>query len=128
MNTSYDNTIGGWEELLVAARQSEGILPAAEALLAALERHLQEAKAAKVQQVLLTAARQVATKELNQSLAACSDMASRLRHHAKSVLGPRDERLAQFGVAPIKSGFTRKVRTSRKPQSSAPSSGLEAAK
>ena len=125
-SNGYDDTIGDFEKLLEAVKSSAGELPATDSLRAALEWHLQEAKAAKARQQLHTAGRQRATKDLQRQLAAGRDAAIRLRSLAKSAYGPRDKRLARFGVAPVKPRV-RKPRQPREQQTSAGSSSPEPA-
>ena len=117
-NKGYDDTIGGWEKLLEAVKSHERDLPGAESLRAALELHLQEAKEAKSRQELHRAGRQRATKDLGRSMTAGRETFSRLSSLVKSVFGPRDQRLPQFGMAPIEPSV-RKPRQPRKPQPSA---------
>lgn len=127
MESSYDNTIGGWERLLAAVDQYREMFPAAESCRAALEWHLQEAKAAKARQTLYSTERQRATLDLRLEMTAGLEAASRLRSLAISVLGTRDERLAQFGVAPRRNRVSRKSRTAKEESSSPGSSGPEPA-
>jgi hypothetical protein len=97
----YANTIGGWKKLLEAVSRNEGDLPGADSLRAALERHLQDAEAAKARKLFHRAESQRATKEKEQQLAAGREVASRLCSLVKSALGPRNERLGEFGIAPV---------------------------
>jgi hypothetical protein len=117
----YDDTIGGWQKLLEAVRSHEGELPGAEPLRAALELRLQESVEAKSRRDLHRSGRQRATKDLGQSMAAGRDTASRLCSLVKSVYGPRNERLWQFGMKP------RGCRQPRKPKPQNGSSRTEPA-
>jgi hypothetical protein len=125
-NNSYDNTIGGWERLLAAVDQCERMFPSADSCRSALEWHLQEAKAAKARQVQYSAERQRASLDLRLEIAAGGETASRLRSLVTAVLGKRDERLVQFGVAPLRKR-SRKSRTAKEEPSSSGSGGPEPA-
>lgn len=111
----YDNTTGAWERLLAAVRENEQLFTAAESHWAALAFYLEEVREAKERQQLHSFERQQATEELNQRLAAGRDAARCLQSLVKSHLGPRSERLPEFGIAPI-----RKRGSSSRPELVAP--------
>ncbi|HEY7213497.1 MAG TPA: hypothetical protein VIC28_02655 [Thermoanaerobaculia bacterium] len=98
----YPDTIDGWEKLLEAVKRHEKDLPGADSLRDSLELRLQESVEAKHRQDLHRSGRQRATRDLGQSMAAGRDVASRLCCLVKSVYGPRDERLQEFGMTPVK--------------------------
>jgi len=117
-SNSFGSTINGWEKVITASRIHEGLLPGAEPLRVALEWHLQEAMAVKARQKFHRAESTQATKELRQLQAGGLELAMRLGNLAKSALGPRDERLEQFGVAPLRprGPKARKQQTSSSPE------------
>lgn len=50
----------------------------------------------------LRAATQKATRRLNEALTASEEAGMRLRSYVRGMLGPRNEQLTCFGVAPLK--------------------------
>lgn len=97
----YDNLISGWERLLAAVNESEGMFQGSEPLQVALEWYLQETRAAKARQQQHEIGRQQATRDLRGLKAAGGDAATRLKSLVKFKLGPRDRRLVQYDIAPI---------------------------
>jgi hypothetical protein len=77
-------------------------MPEAEDLRATLERHVVEARAIKARQDSARANRQGMTQELNAELVAGRDVARRLRGIATARMGPKNEKIVQFGMAPLR--------------------------
>ncbi len=99
---SYADVIKDWEALLTALREHAPNLPNLEAGRIAFEEHLAKTKEMKARQDSQTAARQEATQELNKLLKDGGELAIKLRALVKGILGPKSERLVQFGVAPLR--------------------------
>jgi hypothetical protein len=110
---SYPGTGDDWEGLLTSARNNADKLPDISRHTTALELVLGQTKAVKAVQESHTAARQVATQELNKLLAQGRELAIRLRAVVKGEIGPTSERLVQFKVKPICKRASRK--TAEKP-------------
>lgn len=100
--TTYTSVVEDWERLLSAINEHVGVLPDVSAERLALEQALQDAREEKARQVSYTAARQLATQELEIILDRGREIAMRLRGAAKLKIGPRSELLVQFGVAPLR--------------------------
>jgi hypothetical protein len=99
---SYADTTNDWEGLLVATLEHLGQLPSVEAHRFALEQHLQATKTVKARQDSHTAGRQEATQELRSMILQGRELATRLRGAIRADLGPKNERLVQFGVKPVR--------------------------
>jgi len=97
---SYADVIKDWEALLTALRENAPNLPNLEASRLAFEEHVAKTKEMKARQDSQTAARQEATQELATLLKEGGEMAIKLRALVKGTLGPKRERLVQFGIAP----------------------------
>jgi hypothetical protein len=124
---TYDRATGGWERLLAAVRANERIFATGEPQFAALQFHLEEVRDAKMRQQFHSAGRKRATRDLKQGLAAGHDAAVRLQSLVKGQLGPRDEGLVQFDIAPRRKRV-RKATGSRPAPAAADSKGQEPAK
>jgi hypothetical protein len=99
---TYTDVVLDWEKLLAAVLEHTGSLPNIGAEQAALIQALQEAKELKANQDSFAASRQQATQELQMILDRGREMAMRLRGAVKFKIGPRNERLVQFGIAPLR--------------------------
>lgn len=100
--TSYPDVVEDWEGLLTSARNNADKLPDISRHTTALELVLGQTKAMKALQQSHAAARQEATQELNKLLEQGRELAIRLRAVIKGEIGPKNERLVQFKVKPIR--------------------------
>jgi hypothetical protein len=94
--------IRDWEALLTAVLEHASNLPDVERSRIAFQEHLAKTKEMKARQDSLTAGRQEETQQLNKMLTDGGELAIRLRALVKASLGPKNERLVQFGIAPIR--------------------------
>lgn len=99
---SYANVFRDWEALLAAVRESLELTPDVERHRLALDQHLTDMKKVRDQQNLHTANKQAASQQLAAMLIAGRELATRLRRVAGANLGPKNEKLVQFGIAPIR--------------------------
>ncbi len=99
---TYTDVVFDWERLLAAVEEHAASLPDIEAERTALVQALQEAREMKAEQESFTASRQQATQDLQMTLDRGREMAMRLRGAVKFKIGPRNERLVQFGIAPLR--------------------------
>jgi len=124
--TSYPDTVEDWEGLLTSARNNTDKLPDISRHTAALEQMLAQTKEMKALQHSHTAARQEATQQLKKLMAQGRELAIRLRAVVKGEIGPMNERLVQFKVAPLRK---RPRKTAEKPPEvttpAAPSTGSQ---
>lgn len=117
---SYADLIHEWEALLAAVQEHAAELPSAEPYRALLEAALADVKAVKVRQDSLTSTRQGATQDLQAAIEKAREVAMRLRGAVKADLGPKNERLVQFKIAPL-----RKRQRRREPVEPAPEAPTE---
>jgi len=110
---SYPAVIRDWQLLLAATAENAAKMPEAEDLRLALEQHLAATIALKATQDSAKANRQRMTQELNEMLDVGRELAMRVRGIAKARIGPKNEQISQFGVAPLR-------RRSRQPTKSPP--------
>src|SRR5262245_11586079 len=99
---SYPAVIRDWQLLLAASAEHAASMPGAEDLRQELEQLLAETIALKASQDSATAARQRRTQELQGMLDRGRELAMRLRGMAKARIGPKNEQISQFGVAPLR--------------------------
>jgi hypothetical protein len=99
---SLADVLTDWEELLEAVRRSPDLLPDVEEDIALLARLLAQTRALKARQNELAALRQEATQRLNEEMGQGKETAIRMRSVIRGTLGPRNERLVQFGIAPLR--------------------------
>lgn len=113
---SFDAFTGELDSLAAAAREAELELPVLGPHIGPLEAKLEQLREAKARQQAHAAERRDATQELHEGLTAAQDLAIQLRSVVRAELGPRDPRLAQFGVHVLKPRKPRKA----SPEESAP--------
>jgi hypothetical protein len=112
---SYGNTIEDWRRLLVAAKENAELLPDLAVETKALSDLLAGAQEAKSRQDLHASEKQRATQDLQSTLAQGKDLAIQIRGAVKFKLGPRNEKLVQFRVAPLRKRGPRKALAAKKP-------------
>jgi hypothetical protein len=98
----FSDVILDWDSLIVAYREHADIVVGADEERAALEWARGEAFRLKCLQDSLQAQRQEATQQLNQIIRQGKEVAIRLRSLARHKLGPKNELLTMFRVAPIR--------------------------
>jgi hypothetical protein len=100
LRNTRDAKIRVWESLLKAVRENGTELAGIAPLLEALARSHAEAVAFRGVREGLRSSTQDATQRLNAALAQGQEAAECLRGYIKSVLGPRSEMLARYGMKP----------------------------
>ena len=98
LNTTFEVFVAKVKKLIAAAEMHEMELPSLGSFKAALADALVEVTAGKRQQVRLMTKSIEATQELYDNIAACRDLALRLKSLVRAGLSPTDERLADFGM------------------------------
>ncbi len=91
-----------WDQLLGAANDNEEAMALAASLREEFARTVERARELKARQDSFAARRQAATQELAETVEIAVDQARRLQQMAKALLGPANERLVQFRVAPLR--------------------------
>ena len=118
---SYADVVRDWELLISAAIDNASEVPSAEPLRLELEKALADIRALKARQDNAAGLRQRSTQQLKALLIEGRDIAMRLRGRVRSDLGPKNELLSRFGVAPLRfRGRRSKVPTEVKPPPAAP--------
>jgi hypothetical protein len=87
-----------------------------EPYLGDLKRHLDRLRKLKARQDSANALRQRCTQEINEEIREGHAVMMRLRSIARAKLGPHNEVLVQFGVAPVRMGTARRRKSSPRPQ------------
>jgi hypothetical protein len=100
--TTYLKTVGDWERILAAIAEHAQSMTDVEELRSGLEQLLVQARAIKARQDTAAANRQRNTQELKEVLLQGRDYAMRIRGLAKARLGPKNEGISRFGVAPLR--------------------------
>jgi hypothetical protein len=100
--TTYVKTVGDWELLLAAVAEHAPSLTDVEDLRVGLEQLLAQARTLKARQDTARANRQRNTQELKAVLEQGRDYAMRIRALSKARLGPKNESVVRFGVAPLR--------------------------
>jgi hypothetical protein len=100
--TTYMKTLGDWEGLLGAVAEHIQLMPEVEDLRKVLDQHAARARELKLQQESATALRQGLTQQIKAELVKGRDVALRIRGIARARIGPKNESLVQFNVAPLR--------------------------
>jgi hypothetical protein len=100
--TAYAELFRNWEVLLLAIRDNADSLPSVERHRRPLEEILAEARSLEAQQDSADAVRQEDTQKLATLVATGKKQAADLLGVVRADLGPDNERLVQFGIAPLR--------------------------
>ena len=99
---SYADVVRDWEHLLSATADNASEVPSAEPYRTELEKIMTDVKALKARQDTMAGFRQRSTQQLKEMLVQGREVAMRLRGVVKANLGPKNELLTRFGVAPLR--------------------------
>jgi hypothetical protein len=108
---SQNESIQLWERLAEAGQANPKLRALFHRELALLKQSAHEVRALQIKRSRLVAERQILTQECAAALAKGRDLSSRIRLAVKATLGPKDERLTQFGIKPIRRQGGRKAPT-----------------
>jgi predicted nucleic acid-binding Zn-ribbon protein len=98
---SYEALVEKWEKLLADCRNDPRVHAYAATELRALKRLLREAQSLKDRQAYLEREKVETTVALQSSLHQAGDLDTQIRAGLRALLGARNERLTEFGVAPL---------------------------
>jgi hypothetical protein len=101
-SNSYAETVNGWEELLAALEQNSGDLTQLEIPRQRLQIILDQIKAFASEQAALSASRQLATSRIEYQLVQGRKLATVLRASVREYYGNRSEKIAEFGLQPLR--------------------------
>jgi len=107
MPSSYADYVQDWESLMAAVQENVSLLPNVDGHLEELSNVVDELKQRKTVQELHAGARQKATQDLGDALELGKEAAAKLRGYVKAKLGPRNELLVRFGMAPMRARRSR---------------------
>ena len=102
-SNSYADAVNEWEELLTAIEQNSDDLPQLEIPRQRLQTLLTQIRAYAAEQAALTASRQQATKRVTFLLTQGRKLSTVLRTSVREHYGNRSEKLAEFGLQPLRS-------------------------
>jgi hypothetical protein len=103
-SNSFAETVNGWEELLAALEQNSADLPQLETPRQRLQVILDQIKGFATEQAALTASRQLATSRVEFLLTQGRKLATVLRTSVREHYGNRSEKVAEFGLQPLRTG------------------------
>ena len=99
---SYGDAVTDAQRLLVAMQENESVLPNVAAERSELESMLEGVQDAKSRQDFHNSERRRATQDLEAAIIRYKEAAMQIRAAAKSGLGIRNAKLAQFRVQPLR--------------------------
>ncbi len=102
MPSSYADYVKDWDSLLQAVQENQDLLPNVDLNLAELSQMIDQVKTQKNLQELHAGARQKATQDLGVLVELGKEAAVKLRGFVKAKLGPKNELLVRFGIAPVR--------------------------
>jgi hypothetical protein len=102
MPSSYADYVQDWESLMAAVQASLSLLPNVDSHFTELSVAVDALKQLKATQELHNGFRQKATQDLGDTLELGKEAAVKLRGYVKAKLGPRNELLVRFGMAPAR--------------------------
>jgi hypothetical protein len=103
-SNSYAETVYGWEGLLAALEQNSTDLPQLETPRQRLQVILDQIKIFAAEQATMTASRQIATSRVEYLLVQGRKVATVLRTSVREYYGNRSEKVAEFGLQPLRTG------------------------
>ena len=103
-NASFADFVNAWDRLLTAINNNEGDLPDLQTYQVPLESIVQELRTLGARQDSLKASLRENTKAIQGLLGRGRDQAFHLRTYLKGHLGPRNERLIEYGIRPFRAG------------------------
>ncbi len=100
--TAQADILFDWRGLIRATDLNPEVLPIVQSERDALEQFLGEFETLKGRQEELKALRQEATQKINTIVVQGKELAIRIRSVVRGKIGPKNERLVHFNVAPIR--------------------------
>jgi hypothetical protein len=91
-----------WKGLLDSTEKSPDVLPLVETEWKTLAQFLAEFQNIKARQIELTAQRQETTQQLNEVVARGKEVTVAIRSVLRGKIGPWNERLVQYKIAPLR--------------------------
>jgi hypothetical protein len=101
---SQNESVRRWERLSEAGQVNPKLRALFHRELALLKQSAHEVRALQIKRSRLAAEQQALTQECATALAKGNELSIRMRLAVKATLGPKDERLTQFGIKPRRAG------------------------
>jgi hypothetical protein len=101
---SRDESVRLWERLSEAGQANPRLRALFHRELALLKQSAHEVRALLIKRSRVAAEQQILTQECAAALTKGNDLCIRMRLAVKATLGPKDERLTQFGIKPRRGG------------------------
>jgi hypothetical protein len=102
INSSHADIVTDAEQMIAATEANQGLLPSAERHRLSVAQTLAEIKALKTLQKTLTADKQKATEDLRVAVERLKEQMIFLRTSIRGDIGPRTEKLVEFGIRPLR--------------------------
>jgi hypothetical protein len=99
---SQADVMADWEELLQAVQSDPEVQPSVTAESQSLAQSLAEFQSLKARQKELRGLRQEVTQQIKATIVAGKETAIRVRSVVKGKIGPKNERLVRFNIAPLR--------------------------
>ena len=120
---SYPDITDDWEGLLGAIETNPDLQPVVETERQALKGTLTEFQGLRRRQEELTALRQEVTQQIKAAVAQGKDLAMRIRSMARGKIGPKNERLVHWRVAPLRKRSRKPAVVVKPPDGEVPGTG-----
>lgn len=101
-NNAYSDVVTDAEGLLTASAANPALLPTVERHRPQVESALGQIKTLKATQRTLIADKQKATQDLQEALKQLKDLVIFLRAAIRGDIGPRSEKLVEYGITPLR--------------------------
>ena len=101
-NQSYPDVTTDAEQILTSTAANPDLQPIAEKHRPQIEETLKEIKTLKTLQKTLTADKQKVTQDLQTALKRLKELIIFLRAAIRGGIGPRTEKLVEYGIAPLR--------------------------
>ena len=101
-NNAYDSVVGNLQGVLEAVERNPEVQPSVQDERQVLAQSLTDIQGLKARQRELSALRQEATQQLNAAVSRGKEAAIRVKSVVRGKMGPRNERLVHFNVAPLR--------------------------
>ena len=118
---SHADITADWEELIQAVQGDPEVQPTVDTDRQSLAQSLTTVQGLKVRQNDLKGQRQAVTQQLKGEVAKGKETAIKIRSMTRGKIGPKDERLVSFKIAPLRKRPRKpKDQTAKKPGGGAP--------
>ncbi len=118
--SSQADVMADWDELLQAVQANPDLQPAVEAERQALTQSLTEVQGLRARQNEASAIRQESTQQLRDAVTKGRETAIKIRSVLRGKVGPKNERLVHFKIAPLRKRPRKPKQEVKKPAGETP--------